>query len=415
VFQGVLGVSATNSGALTAPMSLAQIAAAVTTGTLMQRVRWYRIFGIVGAAAMIGGLWLMSQVTVTSSQLEATRNVVIIGLGLGATFPLTMNSVQNAVPRQLIGVVSSQVQFFRAIGGTVAVAVLGTVLTQRLQPNIDSEVRALHLPPNTATLLTTQGGGNPQTLFDPTNIARARASLPPGTSQLFDSVLNATRVGLAHTLHDLFLTATLMVVLALVASLFLREVSIRAAKATKPAAAAVPPTELPAAQPGPEPGQPGTPAPSSASEVAASIDEALERIGSRYLADLVGALAAEVERRFETQLMAKDEQISELNKRVQAAEQQHEELEERNRSLETELEGRARELDQALVRHQGDLRSMGEALTELAVAAERRKARVGMFGEESMHPAEAGSEAGRPPASSGEQVLEKGKSGRRPA
>jgi EmrB/QacA subfamily drug resistance transporter len=401
VFQGVLGVSATNSGALAIPMSIGQVAASVLTGTLMWRLRHYRFLGTVGIATMIVGMWLMSQVTVGTSYAQASLNVLIIGLGLGTTFPLTMNSVQNALPRQFIGVASSQVQFFRAVGGTIATAVLGTVLTQRLPGNINAEIASLRLSPQTTTLLTQLGIGNPQTLFDPTNIDRARAALPPGTATQFEAVLGATRLGLAHTLHDVFLTGAVIVGVAMVGSVFLREVQMRATKTTKAAA----PEELPRAMPAElSPG--GTTAVpveegarrEVASAVAADgaeeerLDEAIQRIGSKYLTDLMTTLEAEIERRFESQLAAKDQLLSELKERVTTAEGQHDELQDRIRGLERELEGRALELDQLLARHREDLNTLGSALARLGVAVERSKGRVGMPAEDTSHSVQLGAE-----------------------
>ncbi|GAC1692249.1 MAG: hypothetical protein PVS2B1_15380 [Candidatus Dormibacteraceae bacterium] len=52
VFQGVLGISATNSGALITPMMFGLIGASTLTGFLMLRIRYYRFFGTVGVAVM---------------------------------------------------------------------------------------------------------------------------------------------------------------------------------------------------------------------------------------------------------------------------------------------------------------------------------------------------------------------------
>src|SRR5207302_1238268 len=63
VFQGVLGISATNSGALITPMMFGLLGASTVTGFVMQRIRYYRFLGTLGVAVMIFGMWLLSQVT----------------------------------------------------------------------------------------------------------------------------------------------------------------------------------------------------------------------------------------------------------------------------------------------------------------------------------------------------------------
>src|SRR5207248_2735352 len=63
VFQGVLGISATNSGALITPMMFGLLGASTATGFLMRRVRYYRFLGTLGVVIMIIGMWMLSQVT----------------------------------------------------------------------------------------------------------------------------------------------------------------------------------------------------------------------------------------------------------------------------------------------------------------------------------------------------------------
>ena len=55
----------------------------------------------------------------------------------------------------------------------------------------------------------------------------ARAAVPPQFAGIFDTVIGAVRQALAATLHDLFLYAMAAALLALVASVFLKDVPIR--------------------------------------------------------------------------------------------------------------------------------------------------------------------------------------------
>jgi EmrB/QacA subfamily drug resistance transporter len=226
VFQGVLGVSATNSGTLLTPMMLGLILAATLTGQLMMHIRYYRFLGTAGILIMMVGMWLLSGVTVQTHRFEVTRDIFIIGLGLGTTFPLYLNAVQNALPQKYLGVASSQVQFFRTVGGTIGTAILGTILAHRLQPAIREQVAALKVPPQVTGAFN--AGSSPQALFDPTRIADTRTALEPQAQPIFDQVIVAVRTALASTLHDIFLYAGMVLVLALVLSVFLREVPLGA-------------------------------------------------------------------------------------------------------------------------------------------------------------------------------------------
>jgi len=222
VYQGVLGIAATNSGLLITPMMVGLVIGSATTGQLMLRIKRYRYLGTFAMGLVALGTYLMSTITVDTQQLEVVRDLVIVGLGVGITFPLYLNSVQSAVEPRYIGVVTSQIQFFRNVGATIGTAVLGSFLSQRLPINIQTRIDALNLPP-AVSQFAAQGTGNVQTLFDPA----ARANIPPAFQGIFDQVLVAVRSGLAATLHDVFLAACAASLLAVVASLFLDDVPIR--------------------------------------------------------------------------------------------------------------------------------------------------------------------------------------------
>jgi EmrB/QacA subfamily drug resistance transporter len=229
LYQGVLAVSATHSGQLLTPMMLSMIVFSTISGQIITRIRYYRFVGTLGVATMITGMVLLSQVGVHTSQWEAARDIVIVGGGLGLTFPLTIVAVQAAIPRQFVGVVTSQVQFWRNLGGTVGTAILGSILSNRLPGAIREQIKALNLPPG-VNMPTGLSSGSPQTLFDPGHLAALKAQVPPQAQPLFDQVITAIRVALANTLHDLFLYAAAIMVVALIASLFLREVPLRSSR-----------------------------------------------------------------------------------------------------------------------------------------------------------------------------------------
>jgi EmrB/QacA subfamily drug resistance transporter len=213
VFQGILGISATNSGALITPMMFGLIGASTLTGFLMQRVKHYRYLGTLGVLVMIGGMWQLSQITVATPEWRVVVDLIIVGLGLGITFPLYLTAVQTALPREYMGVASSQIQFWRNLGGTVGSAILGAVLANRLPEYLGTRVAALHLPAQVMNGLP--NGGSANSILDPTLMAK----LPP-------AFINAIRLALSDTLHDIYLLAGLILIVALVATVFLKEVPL---------------------------------------------------------------------------------------------------------------------------------------------------------------------------------------------
>ena len=217
VFQGVLGISATNSGALITPMMFGLLAASTATGFIMRRVKYYRFLGTLGVIVMIFGMWLLSQITPTVAEWHVVADLIIVGLGIGVTFPLYLTAVQTALPRQFLGVGSSQIQFWRNLGGTVGSAVLGAVLANRLPDYISARLAALHIPPQ--VLQSLPKTGSPNAVLDPTLVSKLPAS-----------IVAAIRGALSDSLHDVYVLAGAVLILALVATVFMKEVPLTTAR-----------------------------------------------------------------------------------------------------------------------------------------------------------------------------------------
>ena len=58
--------------------------------------------------------------------------MVLMGLGMGPTIPLYTLAIQNAVQPRQIGVATSSATFFRQLGMTMGVALMGTVFAGTL-------------------------------------------------------------------------------------------------------------------------------------------------------------------------------------------------------------------------------------------------------------------------------------------
>ena len=233
IYQGVLGIPATNSGLLITPMMFGLVGASILTGQLMLRFKRYRYLGTIGIASAAAGIGLLAQVTPSSTEAEVVRDLVLTGIGIGMTMPLYLNAVQSALPRELTGVVTSQVQFWRNIGGTVGTAILGSVLAHRLPEEDNAAIAALPIPPQARAALP-QGTGSAQAIFDPAQIEAARTALPPAFAPVFDQVMAAVRSALAVTLHDVFLYGAVVVAVGIVFSVFLEEVPLRGRAPRRP-------------------------------------------------------------------------------------------------------------------------------------------------------------------------------------
>ena len=228
--QGALGNSATVSGNVLTPMTLAMVIGNVSSGQVLARAGGrYRIQALLGLGIMTFGTFLLVGMGLDTSNLVVSRNIAIAGFGLGITMPLFIIAVQNSVPYRLLGVSTASTQFFRSIGGTVGVSLLGTVMTNRFT----TEFRGL-IPQAAGNALTpdtiSQMLSNPEALVSPEARDQLMNSLPSlgaaGQVQA-EQFLSTMREALALSLHDVFLAGALLCACAFVIALFLKEIPLR--------------------------------------------------------------------------------------------------------------------------------------------------------------------------------------------
>jgi len=121
--QGVLGGTAVDAGMTLAPMSIGWPIASTTAGWFLARVPQEALGDLVHA--LDGGL---------GSIYLAMAGLALVGVAVGFLSTPYLLAVQKAVPRHQRGVATSSVQFFRTIGGSIAVAALGAVLNAHRVP-----------------------------------------------------------------------------------------------------------------------------------------------------------------------------------------------------------------------------------------------------------------------------------------
>ncbi len=222
-FQGVLGASATSSGSFLTPMMLGIVFGATVSGQLLARTGLrYRPFGLVGVAAMALGLFLVSTMDENTSFTRAVGYIVIMGIGLGATFPTFTLSVQNSVPFRLMGTATSALQFYRSMGGMLGLALLGAVMANRFAAKLEAS-----LPDSARGVLPTERieamKENPQALVDPSALADLQSRFAAADNpQAAEQFLTALKVSLSGAIGDVFTVSVVLVASALVATVFLK-------------------------------------------------------------------------------------------------------------------------------------------------------------------------------------------------
>jgi MFS family permease len=134
--QGALGASATSSGVVLTPLMLALMLTSVGSGQVISRTGRYRWALLAGPVVMGSGFVLLSALNERSSVGAAVVGTIVLGLGLGLLMQNLVLVVQNAAPARALGAATGATQFFRQIGGTLGVTVMGAILAAGLPTGV---------------------------------------------------------------------------------------------------------------------------------------------------------------------------------------------------------------------------------------------------------------------------------------
>ncbi|MEX2446137.1 MAG: MFS transporter [Dehalococcoidia bacterium] len=193
--QGGQGGTAADVGVVLPWMTIGWPVGAALGGRFLLRVGFRRV-AMTGMACIV-----LSQIAFLLLDRESSRTITaasmcLLGLGFGFSTVAFTISVQNSVVWADRGVATASLQFFRSIGGSLGVAIMGTIVTMRMQP--------LFAQHDVAGL-----AGNSSALLDPV----ARAGLPP-------EVLASLQAGMADAVHQAFFVMACAAVAGLVAILW---------------------------------------------------------------------------------------------------------------------------------------------------------------------------------------------------
>jgi EmrB/QacA subfamily drug resistance transporter len=231
--QGVLGVSATQSGTLMTPMMLGAVCGSFLGGQLTYRMRSYKMPGVLGSILVTGGMVIFATMNASTPRLQIVLGMILAGLGMGLLQPVYTVAVQNVAPRAQMGAATASTIFFRAIGSTLGVSLFGSVLLT----NYHAEFGRL-LPAGVP-----QGAlkffDNPLLLVQMRPQLEGLFSQYPNGLALLQTLMVNVRASLVHGLHLIFVSSACVMGGAVVLNLLLKNVPLRAhhhAPSAEPAA-----------------------------------------------------------------------------------------------------------------------------------------------------------------------------------
>ncbi|WP_102191723.1 MDR family MFS transporter [Microbacterium aurantiacum] len=126
------GASPTEAGLMTLPMMAGLLIASMLVGQLVTRYGRWKGYLILGAVLLLAGTALLSTLHYDTDFVLVSVYMFLTGAGLGMTMQNLVLIVQNTANPSEMGVASSGVTFFRSLGGTIGVSVMGAVVANTI-------------------------------------------------------------------------------------------------------------------------------------------------------------------------------------------------------------------------------------------------------------------------------------------
>jgi EmrB/QacA subfamily drug resistance transporter len=203
-FQIGRGYSPTEAGLLTIPMMAGVLGSSIVAGRMITKSGKLKPYIVFGSVVLVVGFAMLGIVDHATSLIFIGAGMFVVGVGVGMTMQNLVLAVQNSVPLKDIGAASSTVAFFRSLGGTIGVSVLGAVLARRVSDQITRDLTAAGIP---------------------TSGSAAGGSL--NMDVLPEPVRNIVRAAYGDATGHIFIISAAIAVVGIIAALLLKPVKLR--------------------------------------------------------------------------------------------------------------------------------------------------------------------------------------------
>lgn len=208
-FQLARGESPTMSGVLTIPMIAGLFVSSTVSGQIITRTGRWKAWLVSGGVLVTAGLGLLGTMRYDTPYWHIAVYMAVMGLGIGMMMQNLVLCTQNQVAPQDLGAASSVVTFFRTLGGAMGVSALGAVLGTKVTNYVRDGLAALGPEGAAAGHGGTGGGGIPD--LD---------ALPEPIRLVMENAYG-------HGVGDVFLYSAPFALVALLLTLFIKEVALK--------------------------------------------------------------------------------------------------------------------------------------------------------------------------------------------
>ncbi len=246
-FQVVEGFSPTDSGLAVLPLVVGLIFSSIASGLVVSRTGRYKWL-------LVGSIGLMGLATLLMTQLATDTPVPVVwlwmliaGLGVGPTFSVFTIVIQNAVPFHELGVATSNLTFFRQIGGTVALAFVGTIFATTFEEELVPQMVANGVPQPVVDGFTQASAGGSFDLSQLTGVGDLGQAILAAIPPQFQEAITPFIGMMVEGIHGAFTIATAQTfwlgvagaIAAAVAAIAIKEIPLRSGNEVPQAAAQV--------------------------------------------------------------------------------------------------------------------------------------------------------------------------------
>ncbi|MEV4878197.1 MDR family MFS transporter [Streptomyces cyaneofuscatus] len=204
-FQIGRGYSPTEAGLLTIPLMAGVLVSSTVAGRLVSKTGKVKPYIVAGVVVLALGFLGLSFIDHETPLVAVSLGMLAVGAGVGMSMQNLVLVLQNTVPLSEIGAASGAITFFRSLGGTMGVSVLGAVLAHQVANKIAHGLAELGIDPAAS-------GSGGSTL----NVA----AMPP-------QVQEVVRAAYGDATGHIFLISACIAVVGVVASLFLSPTKLR--------------------------------------------------------------------------------------------------------------------------------------------------------------------------------------------
>jgi EmrB/QacA subfamily drug resistance transporter len=230
-FQAVRGISATESGYMIWPLLVGLIGSSIGGGMLISKTGRYKLLMVTAMCLLIVASFLMTHLTSYTTDPYLWFWMLLMGMGIGPAMSGFTVVVQNVAPPAQLGVATSTLTFLRQVGGSVGLAIAGTVFSQSFTQKLPGALTANGVPSRLAQAFgsgssATRGnsGGN---LTGVGLTSQLRQTLPSSLQPLIPRIITGIHDAFSLAIGNVFWITFAASIVALGAVFVIQEVPLR--------------------------------------------------------------------------------------------------------------------------------------------------------------------------------------------